>query len=646
MPDDIRGELRRLASNHAWTYKTGWRRLLQALPGADLGLHPVSVVDRLDDGQLSQLQNDDRFAGALEGALARLDDLESSRSNPAIAYLSPEFGLTSVLPQYAGGLGVLAGDHLKTASDLDAGIVGVGLFYRQGVFHQVVSDGRQVETYREVDPPGIGAEDTSIEVAVPFPGRDVLARVWRLEVGRTSLLLLDTDVQSNGESDRAITDRLYDGSREHRVEQETVLGVGGALAMAEMGFDIEIHHLNEGHAGFITLALIDRIVVGGDLHAALELIRPGLVFTTHTPVPAGIDRFDRDTLVPYLEVWASRWGVPVDQIWQLGLDHHHPGKFNMAALCLRTSVRSNGVSRKHGEVSRELFSGIGIGDAISHVTNGVHARSWTGEHVQELLDGALGKDWADGSREAWDRVDGIDDESLLVTRRRSSEILASLIEERSQTKLDPDALVVGFARRFAPYKRATLLLRRPDMLRDLLGDDAHPVHFVFAGKAHPTDHHGKHLVTEIVEATETPEFHGRVTFIPDYDMRVGLAMVQGADVWLNNPVRPREASGTSGEKAVLNGGLNCSVLDGWWAEMFDGVNGWAIEASEAGDHDHRDLEEATSMLDTIAAVSHEYHNARPVFLGRIRHAWRTLGPRVVAARMLRDYQMDLYDRSG
>ena len=642
MPGDIRGELRRLASNHAWTYTTGWRLLLHTLPGADPGLHPVSVVDRLDDRQLSQLQSDDQFVGALESATRELADLEHTRPEPTIAYLSPEFALTALMPQYAGGLGVLAGDHLKTASDLSAGIVAVGLFYRQGVFHQVIVGGRQGETYTEVDPQGVGASDTGAHVAIPFPGRDVLARVWRLEVGRTTLLLLDTDVPENTDHDRAITDRLYDGSREHRLDQEMVLGVGGALALADLGFDVGLHHLNEGHAGFITLALIDRIISDGDVGAAVDRIRSGLVFTTHTPVPAGIDRFERHLLQPYLEVWSTKWAVPVDDVWQLGVDPHDHDKFNMAALCLRTSVRANGVSRLHGQVSRDLFGGVGIGDSIGYVTNGVHARSWTGEHIQDLLDHALGREWAEGSGEAWDRVDGIDDDLLLVARRRSSETLATLIEERTQTKLDPDALIIGFARRFAPYKRATLLLRRPDLLRDLLGADSRPVHFVFAGKAHPTDDPGKLLVAEILEATEETELHGRVTFVPDYDMTVGHAMVQGADLWLNNPVRPREASGTSGEKAVLNGVLNCSVLDGWWAEMFDGVNGWSIEPSDVHDDGQRDFEEATSMLETIAAIGNEYHTARPVFLGRIRHAWRTLGPRVVSARMLRDYQTTIY----
>ncbi len=642
MQGELKSDLNRLASNHAWTWTQQSRRLLESLPGAEPGLHPVGVVGRLTDDQLADLGSSQEFRQSLADALDDLSRLTDGPKPPRVAYLSPEFGLTAALPQYAGGLGVLAGDHLKTASDLDAGIVGVGLFYRQGVFHQVIEHGHQHERYEDIDPREVGASDTGAVVQIPFPHRDVHARVWRMEVGRASLLLLDTDVAANSEHDRAITDRLYVGSRQHRIDQEMVLGVGGALALAEMGFSVDVHHLNEGHAGFVALSLIDRIIEGGSLDSAVDRLRHGLIFTTHTPVPAGIDRFEHGTLLPYLEVWASRWGIPVEQLWALGVDPMHPGIFNMAAFCLRISGKSNGVSRLHGEVSRRMFTGVGIGDRITHVTNGVHARSWTGDHMQDLFDATIGSGWADGAPDVWDRVDSIDDEALLMARRRSSEVLAALVADKTDAKLDPDALVIGFARRFAPYKRATLLLRRPDLLAGLLGDDSHPVHFVFAGKAHPTDGDGKQLVADIVAATEIPELSGRVTFISDYDMRVGHAMVQGADIWLNNPIRPREASGTSGEKAALNGALNCSVLDGWWAEMFDGVNGWAIEASESEDTSQRDHDEATAMLETLGTISDEYHQARPVFLGRVRHAWRTLGPRVVAARMLREYQTELY----
>lgn len=639
----LRESLYRLASNHRWTYSKSTRTLLESLPGATPGKHPVQVVNGLSPHQLDELLGDDQLIDRVRQEAQALDQvLDSSSGAPRIAYCSPEFGLTGALPQYAGGLGILAGDHLKTASDLKIPLAGVGLFYRYGVFRQRIEEDSQTETYDKAQPTDFGAVDTGITVDVPFPGREVQVKVWRLDAGRVPLILLDTDLETNSEHDRNITDRLYIGFTDHRVDQEMILGVGGARALAALGWPIEVHHLNEGHAGFITLELIDRALDGGDLGAALEAVQAGLVFTTHTPVPAGIDRFDHGLITPYLRTWAERWDMPVEDLLELGEDPVHPGKFNMAALCLRTAGRANGVSELHGEVSRGLFAGIGLGDEIGHVTNGVHARTWTADHVQDLFDEVLGETWSEGDPEAWDRVGNITLERLESGRRISSIILADLVEETTGHELDPDALIVGFARRFAPYKRATLLMRDRQRLTRLLTSDERPVHLVFAGKAHPSDDLGKSLVSEIVSFSRSDEANGRISFIPDYNVRIAHAMVQGCDVWLNNPIRPREASGTSGEKAVLNGGLNCSILDGWWAEMFDGQNGWGIDASEETEPESRDDEEAAAVLDTLEAVIEEYHTARFVFNGRIRHAWQTLGPRVTAARMLRDYMNGYY----
>lgn len=640
--DTIRSDLQRLAANHRWTWTTSTRQLLGRLPGATDGVHPFQVVFALTDDDLTALAEDDDMMSRLHEETTELRSLLESSPAPTIAYCSPEFGVTALLPQYAGGLGILAGDHLKSSSDLGLPLTGVGLFYRQGVFHQVIEEGRQHEEYRQVDPAWVGAIDTGEMVDVPFPGRVVLARVWRVDVGRVPLLLLDTDVEGNRVEDRRITDRLYVGSRQHRLDQEMILGIGGARALAAMGWEIGVHHLNEGHAGFIVFELIDRLIGEVGFEQALKTLRESLVFTTHTPVPAGIDRFARDIALPYLDVWAERWDVTISQIWDIGSDPDDPTMFNMAALCLRSARTANGVSRLHGEVSRRLFAGVGIGNDIGFVTNGVHARTWTGPHTQELFDSALGDGWADGDPAAWDVVTAIDDSRLREVRSKSSRVLAGLIAERTGEKIDPEALIVGFARRFAPYKRATLFLRRPDLLAELATDDARPIHFVFAGKAHPSDPTGKGLVAELITATSSPEVNGRLTFISDYDMDISLAMVQGSDIWLNNPIRPREASGTSGEKAALNGSLNCSVLDGWWAEMFDGRNGWEIAPSESDDPDTRDHEEATTMLRTIAEITTEYHDSPALFLGRIRHAWATLGPKVTSARMVRDYESRMY----
>lgn len=634
--------LHRLASNHRWTYTRTCNELLSSLPGANPGQHPVQTVAALDHSQLDTLLSDDQFVERVRKETQDLERILADAPTPRIAYCSPEFGITGQVPQYAGGLGILAGDHLKTASDLRTPLAGVGLFYRYGVFRQQIEDDSQTETYNESRPDDYGAIDTGIVVEVPFPGRTVHAKVWRLDVGRVPLVLLDTNVDPNSEHDRNITDRLYIGFTSHRVEQEMILGVGGAKALAAMEWPIEVHHLNEGHAGFITLELIDRVLGGGDLAAAVDKVRSGLVFTTHTPVPAGIDRFDRKLITPYLQLWADRWDLSLEDVFALGKDPKDDSKFNMAALCLRISGAANGVSRLHGEVSRGLFAGVGLGDEIGHVTNGVHARTWTAAHIQELFDDVLGETWANGDAAAWERVGNITLERLEAGRRVSSQVLANLVADKTDHTLDSGALIVGFARRFAPYKRATLFMRHRERLLEMLSNDDRPIHFVFAGKAHPSDDLGKSLVSEVVSFARSKDARGRITFIPDYNIRIAHAMVQGCDVWLNNPIRPREASGTSGEKVVLNGGLNCSILDGWWAEMYDGQNGWEIEVSESHEPETRDNEEGKHVLETLEAILEEYHSARFVFNGRVRHAWQTLGPQVTSARMLKDYEERYY----
>ena len=642
-PEAVSEALRRLAANHRWTWKPSCRQLLSEIPGASPEIHPFTVVSELTAEQLDSIADNDDLVGRIEAEVDDLNRLLADPIQPEIAYCSPEFGISAVLPQYSGGLGVLAGDHLKAASDLGTPLIGVGLFYRHGYFTQVVADGRQTEIYPVVSPEGVGAQDTGAIVDIPYPGRDVKTRVWRMEVGRVSLLLLDTELGTNDEHDRCISDHLYGGDSRYRLDQEMVLGVGGARALAALGFQPLVHHLNEGHAGFIALELIDRVIENGDLTSATDRNRTGLVFTTHTPVPAGIDRFDRDLILPYLEPWAQRWGVPIESVWALGEDPENPAQFNMAALSLRLSGTANGVSRLHGEVSRALFAGVGIGDHITSITNGVHARTWVGAETQSLFDEALGVAWSGGDPEAWDRVSHIDDQRLGEMRHNASSRLSHLVSERTGQRLDPDALIVGFARRFAPYKRATLLLHHRDRLRELLADNQRPVHFVYAGKAHPQDEPGKSLLAEIVDYSSSEDANNRFVFLPGYDMDVAATLVEGCDLWLNNPVRPREASGTSGEKATLNGGLNCSILDGWWAEMYDGHNGWAITSSEETDPEQRDEMEAKSLYDALFSVRDEYHGDRHGFHERIRHAWRSLGPRVTAQRMVADYEAQIYE---
>lgn len=653
-PDEILEELRRVAGNYRWTWDRHAVRVLASLPTAEAGRHPLEAIDRLDADQVAALGADDTFMGALGVATAVVDDIDVA-SDPEIAYFSPEFGVSETLPQYSGGLGILAGDHLKAASDLGVRLAGIGLFYRHGFFRQEIVDGGQGERIETHHAEHLGAVDTGVVVEVPMPGRTVLARVWRISVGSVPLIVLDCDVDGNAPDDRAITDRLYSGDRLHRLEQEMVLGVGGARAVAALGWSPGVHHLNEGHAGFLLLELIDReISAGASLADALDRVRSRVLFTTHTPVPAGIDRFERGLIEPHLRPWADRWGVDIGEVLALGDDPDAGSDvFNMAVLCLGGSARANGVSALHGEVSRDLFASVPGGDRIGSITNGVHARTWVSDHLQGVFDEMLGPGWDRGDEQAWASIDGLSADAVRSQRRATRSDLVELVARRCGTTIEPDSLVIGFARRFATYKRADLLLRHPERLAELLADDDRPIHLVFAGKAHPADGPGKALLASIVAHGSTAEANGRFTFLPDYDMGVARAMYHGCDVWLNTPVRPHEASGTSGEKAALNGALNCSIRDGWWAEMSDGANGFdiALHDPEGGfgavEDAERDLVESSNTLDRITEMAAEFHadrtgDASMAWVNRMVHAWRTLGPRVTAGRMVADYDRDLY----
>jgi starch phosphorylase len=650
---ELEADLITVTSNYSWTWDRRTQALFAEFPPATANLHPRQRVVAFTDADYDRYLHDEGFLVRTKEALARVPAPERL-PNAEIAYFSPEFGISEKLPQYSGGLGVLAGDHLKASSDLDLPLVAVGLFYRDGFFHQSISADQQREHYERHDPQSLGLEQMGVIVEIVMDDRVVKARVWRADVGRTKLYLLDTDLDLNDEEGRRVSDRLYSGDREHRIRQELLMGVGGVRALRQLGYDPSVFHLNEGHAGFLAFELMgEEIDKGLTLDEAVEAVRPRIVFTTHTPVPAGIDRFPRDLMDRYLGVWSERYGVSIDELCDLA---HMPGEddtFNMAAFCLNVSSRANGVAKLHGSVSREMFAGVRGGSEITSVTNGVHAATWVYSPLQEVFEEAMGPRWGTGVRESWTGVDDIDDQRIRDARREGRAFLISKINQRvgPHHRLDPNALTIGFARRFATYKRADLLLTDVARLIELLADDDRPVQFVFAGKAHPADEPGKRILHRVAGFAGSAEANGRFIFIPDYEMSVARALVAGCDVWLNNPIRPNEASGTSGEKAALNGGLNFSVLDGWWDECYDGENGWQIETSDAANPDVRDSEEAASLYRTLAEeiIPLFYEGDETpsaAWLDKVRYNWKSLGPFVSAARMVHEYDTRLYRPDG
>ena len=637
----------------------------------------VGFRERLDDARrdLHEYLTDDRWFQR------HRDEAERPR---AVAYFSPEFGIAAELPQYSGGLGILAGDHLKAASDLGVPLVGVGLLYRHGYFRQsLMRDGWQEESYPALDPGALPltllreADGSPARVTLGLPGAALHACIWVAQVGRVPLLLLDSDVDDNDADLRAVTDRLYGGTTEHRLRQELLLGIGGVRALRTYArltgvLEPEVFHTNEGHAGFLGVERIRELLDEGlDFDAALERSRAATVFTTHTPVPAGIDRFPRALVEQYAGGGTLLPGVPPERVLALGAEDYDggdPGVFNMAVMGFRLAQRANGVSQLHGHVSREMFHGLWPAFdeddvPIGSITNGVHAPTWMAHEVLDLAV-AAGADLHDP--EAFDVVEKIPGEDLWRVKRMLRERLVVDVRRRvreswehrgaapaelgwTDSALDPDVLTIGFARRVPSYKRLTLMLRDPERLKALLLHPEHPVQLVIAGKAHPADDGGKALIREIVRFADDPEVRHRIVFLPDYDIAMAQPLYPGCDVWLNNPLRPYEACGTSGMKSALNGGLNLSILDGWWDEWFDRGNGWAIPSADGlDDPDRRDDLEADALYDLLEQeVAPRFYDVDATgvpqdWLAMVRHALTSLGPKVLATRMVRDYVDDLY----
>jgi starch phosphorylase len=695
IPDSLQA-LDELASNLRWSWHEPTKELFRHISEElwhSTNQDPIALLGAVAPERLAELAGDGGFVGWADGLREDLRRyIDEPRwyqglqdAPPAVAYFSPEFGIAAALPQYSGGLGILAGDHLKSASDLGVPLTGVGLFYADGYFSQsLTSDGWQQETYPVLDPDGMPlsvlrhADRTPALVSLAMPdGRTLSARIWTTLVGRVRLLLLDTNIPENDDDLRRVTDRLYGGGGEHRLLQELLLGIGGVRAIklytALSGApQPTVFHTNEGHAGFQGLERIAELIGDGLTYPqALEAVRAGTVFTTHTPVAAGIDRFEASLVARYFEPNALVAGIDVDEVLGLGAEDYDGGApevFNMAVMGLRLAQRSNGVSKLHGAVSRHMFAGLWPGfDAadvpIASVTNGVHAPTWTDPMLAELAQNRLGT--SDTTHADW-QSPALSDGELWAVRGRMRENLvqdartrvaaAWLTRGRNaiapawlSSVLDPNVLTIGFARRVATYKRLTLMLHDKDRLTRLLNDPERPVQLVIAGKAHPADDGGKRLIQELIEFAARPEVRERVVFLPDYDIAMAQTLYPGCDIWLNNPLRPLEACGTSGMKAALNGTLNLSILDGWWAEYFDGENGWAIPSADAAaDSAERDALEANALYDLIE------HRIAPRFYDRgddgvpelwmqqVRHTLKTLSPELSADRMVRQYVEELY----
>jgi starch phosphorylase len=695
LPDRIR-RLQELAADLWWSWSLDARSLFRSLdyPLWRLTAHnPVRMLKQIGPDAVARVLADPEWLARYDRALAQLDAahaahdtwyerLDPNRPSHTIAYFSAEFALHQSLPIYAGGLGVLAGDHCKEASDLGVPLVGVGFMYPQGYFHQSVTpDGWQEEVYETLEwaaapiAPAVGADGRPCITAVPLGGRTVLAAVWHVRVGRVSLYLLDTNLPENAPWDRDLSARLYGGDRETRVQQEIVLGVGGVRALRALGVRPSVYHLNEGHAAFVALQRIrDLCEQGSTFDDALAEVRRTTVFTTHTPVAAGHDAFPFHMVEAHL---AGAWGdIGEHRERFLTLASYDSGAgalFNMTALALRTAGAVNGVSQLHGEVTRQMWQGIWPGTAptalpVRSLTNGIHVPTWLSTEISSLFERHLGPAWLEHHDDPTfcDAVLTIPDEELWAARQALRTFLYNFIRERARhrwtteaiaaarivaagTMFDHNTLTIGFARRFTSYKRPELIFADPDRLATIVNRRGRAVQLLFAGKAHPADDAGKHHLQRIYQRALDPKFGGRLAFVEDYDLHVAHFLVQGCDVWLNTPRKPLEASGTSGMKAAINGTPHLSIGDGWWAEGYTGANGWLIEGqADPNDPDSQDWADVQALYDLIE------HQLVPMFYERdsggvprrwiqlVKQSIRSVLPRFSARRMVKEYVRTMY----
>ena len=686
LPEPI-AALAGIAYNYRWSWTPGGPELFASIDEkrwAACAANPVRLLQEVRPARLKALAADQAFLERLGSLEAELDDalarepLDASVTPEApAAFFCAEYAVHGSLPVYSGGLGVLAGDILKEASDMGVPLVAVGLMYRHGYFRQRIdASGWQHEYWVETDPDRVpaalvtGEDGEPVTVTVPIGERFLVAQIWRVDVGRVPLLLLDADRPENDIADRWITSRLYVGDGDLRLAQYLLLGIGGVRALHALGVEPGVVHLNEGHAAFATLELART----SHEEDPFEAVRGRTVFTTHTPVPAGNDTYPAHQVADKLRGIAGEMGVEVGELVRRGRtrpdDEHEP--FGVTQFALRSSRTANGVSARHGEVAREMWHGLWPDRPveevpIAHVTNGVHIPTWLGGPMRRVLDGALGEGWVERAVDpgTWDGVERISDADLWAARTEQRRALIELVKARSVTErlqrgdtpeyvraavdaLDPDVLTIGFARRVATYKRLDLLLRDVDRALALLADADRPVQFVLAGKAHPRDDEGKRLVQRLFELKSHPQVARSVVYLDDYDLALGAAMTRGCDIWVNVPRPPLEASGTSGIKSAINGGLQLSVLDGWWPEAYDGTNGWGIGGEVDADHGAQDWRHAQELYELLTAQALPRFYARGEdglpgeWLAMVRAALRTVGPHFGAGRMVRDYVEGIY----
>jgi starch phosphorylase len=689
LPDSI-SRLTELAYNIVWSWEPTVRsvfRRLDPVMWRDCAYNPVLMLGRVPQATLQKASTDPRYLAVYRSACAAFDARVRKSSAPAdgklIAYFSAEYGLTECLPVYSGGLGILSGDHLKSSSDQDYPLIGLGLLYQQGYFRQFLNpDGWQQERYPMNDFYTLpletvkDADGNDLKVSVKLPTGSAFIQIWRLGVGRITLYLLDTNIPENVlPQDRDITDSLYGGDIDTRIRQEIVLGVGGMRALQAMGLQPTVFHMNEGHSAFLALEQIRLLMRDRKLNfdEALETARASNVFTTHTPVPAGIDLFDPGMMYHYFSEYCAEVGVDFQQLMALGRRNcfNRDERFSMAVLALNTSSYRNAVSRLHREVSQEMFHDLWpelpLWEVpITSITNGVHLPSWLNGNLALLYDQYLEPDWRERFNDPaiWKQIDDIPDEELLEVHRRRKRRLISFVRsrqhssavrrqasslevQRSKEVLDPNAFTVGFARRFATYKRATLLFRDVERLKRILLNKDMPVQIVIAGKAHPKDQPGKTYIREVVLLSRDPELWKHVVFVEDYDMKVARELVQGVDVWLNNPRRGEEACGTSGMKAAINGILNLSILDGWFDEAYETSGGWAIGERETYSDDQDALHASAiySLLENeIVPMFYERREQAPrEWMRRVKQSLTHISPAFDCRRMVHEYMTELYE---